>query len=75
MPHLGESSSQPYDYTLRSTVPLHRDTAMEVEGDVHAGAMYRPHGPAAKQAIRRWMVTLLRSFWSEQIFRFTPWER
>ena len=52
MPQLRESSSQPYDHALGSTVPVHGDTTMEVEGDVHAGAMYRPHGPAAKQAIR-----------------------
>jgi hypothetical protein len=52
MPQLRESSSQPYDHALRSTVSVHGDTTMEVEGDVHAGAMYRPLGPAAKQAIR-----------------------
>jgi hypothetical protein len=51
MPQLRESSSQPYDHPLRSTVPVHGDTTMEVEGEVHAGAMYWPHGPPAKQAI------------------------
>ena len=52
MPQLRESSSQPYDHALRSTVPADGDTTMEVEGDVHAGAMYRPQGPVAKQVIR-----------------------
>jgi glycosyltransferase involved in cell wall biosynthesis len=50
MPQLPESPRQPYDHTLRATVPLHRDPTMEVEGDVHAGAMYRPQRSAATQA-------------------------
>lgn len=52
MTELRESSGQPYDHALGSTVPANGETAMEVEGDVHAGAMYRPHTPVATQALR-----------------------
>lgn len=48
---LAEPPGQPDHYALRSAISNCREPAVEVEGDVHAGAMYRPPSPAAKQVL------------------------
>jgi hypothetical protein len=50
MSQLGEPSGQPHHHALGPTIPSHWETAMEVEGDVHAAGMYRTPLGAAKRA-------------------------
>ena len=49
---LAQSASQPLYYALSATVSTGRKTAMVVECNVHAGAMYRSYFVDAKLATR-----------------------
>ena len=53
VPQLRQSSCQPDHYALGAAVAPHRQATMEVEGDVHAAAMYRPTATLANGAVSR----------------------
>jgi hypothetical protein len=45
---LRETSGQPDDDSLSPAIPPYREPAVEVEGDMHPAAMYRPYFVLAK---------------------------
>jgi hypothetical protein len=50
MPQGHESSRERHHYTLGAAIPLHWKATMGVEGDMHAGPMYRLAAALAKAA-------------------------
>lgn len=47
---LCQPPDKPFNDSLGSTVPRHRNRPVEIESDVHGGPMYRTHKTPAKQA-------------------------